>query len=134
MKTNALSRQSGYTLVEALVAVSLLMFAVAAAAALTLAMANQEEMNSKGMRAIHWHESAVRLHQLGLSRTEALAILPPLPELIAYTVNAPDVTVGALGAVPVATSTLTYSTDPDGNLNDTNYHRPSVIKAFRVTK
>lgn len=72
-------RTRGYTLIETLVAVSILLVGVAAAAQLSLAMRKQEEANANVARALNLAEQAHRLYQLGLGTGEVLALLPPDP-------------------------------------------------------
>lgn len=127
-------RTPGYTLVETLVAVSILLMGVTAAASLTLTMSTQEEINARVARNLHWHENAVRLYQLGLAPDEISEIMPPLPEMISHNISETPDSVGGGLTVPVATSTLIFSTHPSGDKSDASFQRQSELKAFRVTK
>lgn len=69
-------RGRGYTLIEVMMAISVLLIGVAAAAQLSLTMRKQEEGNANIARALNLVESAHRLFQLGLSAAEVTALLP----------------------------------------------------------
>lgn len=105
----------GYTLVEALVSIVIVLFGVAAAASLSLTIGTQEEVNAKVTRALNWHENAVRLYQLGLDPEEIVGILPPLsPEAtLEFNVNND---YSDFDTVPVVTSTLTFHANVDGEV------------------
>ena len=76
------SRSSvGYTLIEVMMAISILLLGVAAAAQLSLSMRKQEEANANIARAINQLENAHRLFQLGLSSAEVIALLPYDPSV-----------------------------------------------------
>ena len=61
-----LSRSAkAYTIVETMVAISLLMLGVGAAASLSMTLVKQEEINARAARAVNWQENAVRLYQMG---------------------------------------------------------------------
>lgn len=134
MREGSSPAPKGYTLVETLVAVSILLLGVAAAASLTLTMSTQEEINARVARSLYWHENAVRLYQLGLAPDDISAVMPPLPELISLDITESPLSVGAGLTVPVATSTLVFSTHPSSVKSDPSFQRQSELKAFRVTK
>jgi len=96
----------GYTLVEALIAASLLIIAIAAAVTLTLTMTAQEEANQEFSRAINYHEQAARLFQLGLSPTTIAQILPEEPVVDSLTFNVSDTTITGVGVVEAGTCTV----------------------------
>ena len=90
-------RPFGYTLIEVMVAVSILMVGVAAAAHLSLTIRKQEEANANVVRALNCLECVHRLYQLGLTPAEAAAILPSDPQLSLST-EASTLVVPAEGA------------------------------------
>ena len=59
-------RRAGYSLVEVVVASSVLMIGVGAACALSLTMIGQEEGHVRIARGVNLVENATRLYQLGL--------------------------------------------------------------------
>ncbi|MEZ5301617.1 MAG: hypothetical protein R3F11_13345 [Verrucomicrobiales bacterium] len=107
----------GYTIVEALIAASVLTAGVAAASALSLAMSAQEEMSHRVARCLNHHETYGRLFQLGLSPTEAAALLPPEPTADSVTpvVTVQNYTVDTSAQISVTRmdSTMTFSTTPN---------------------
>ena len=122
---------AGYTIVEAMVAVSILLLGVAAAAALSLTMVQQEEINARAARAVNWQENAVRLYQLGLGTasdtTEILDVMPGLPGLTSITVSTSTNNVdGGSLAVDVSDITLIYN-----SVDGENISRTSTMRAVR---
>lgn len=73
---------NGYTLIEVMMAISVLLVGVAAAAQLSLTMRKQEEANANIARALNLLESSHRLFQLGLSPAEVTALLPYDPSVV----------------------------------------------------
>lgn len=127
-------KQCGYTIIEAMVAISLLMLAVGAAASLSMTMVNQEELNARAARALNWQENAVRLYQLGLGlgndTSDLLAVMPGLPGLNTFTASTNAVTFAALpsgnAAVDVTDLTLRYTSHVE-----TGTERTSVMTVVR---
>lgn len=124
---------SGYTIVEAMVAVSILMLGVAAAAALSMTMVKQEEINARAARAVNWQENAVRLYQLGLGSTsdtsEILDVMPGLTGLGSggLTISTTSTNVdGGTFAVDVSDITLVYN-----SVDGSNTSRTSTMRAVR---
>lgn len=123
----------GYTLVEAMVAISLLMMGVAAAAALSMSMVNQEEINARGARALNWHENSVRLFQLGIGgandASPIVSLMPGLPGLTGLTAATSSQAFAALpsgnDAIDVTNLTLSYNSDTNGTV------RSHVMTAVR---
>lgn len=103
---------AAYTLVEVLVAASILLIAAAAAAALALATLAQEEANARVARCTNLNEQAARLYQLGLAPDTITALLPPDPAVVSLTFETQDVFIENLGTVQRADSTLVYTTAP----------------------
>jgi prepilin-type N-terminal cleavage/methylation domain-containing protein len=104
-------RTSGYTLVEVLVASSILVMGISAACIMSLAMVTQEEMNHRIGRAMNHHENAARLYQLGLDTTTIQNILPANPDLT-LSFEAADGAVTGVGTLDAQTITATIYTTP----------------------
>lgn len=122
------NRARGYTIIEAMVAISLLMLAVGAAASLSMTLVNQEELNARAARALNWQENAVRLFQLGLGTgtdpADIVTVLPGLPAINSFTAATSVETFAALPAgdneVDVTTLTLVYTSDADSGTTRSN--------------
>jgi prepilin-type N-terminal cleavage/methylation domain-containing protein len=116
------SARSGYTLIEVLVASGLVAAAIGAAARLSIAMTQQEEMARTQARAIRFAEAVARLWQLGVNPSTVMlaqtqdAVLAEgaAPTAMSYSISAPAATsMGtdggiAQGTVESATVTVTY--------------------------
>ncbi len=91
-------RCGAYTLVEALVASSVLMIGVGAAASLSMTMAVQEEINHEVSRALSYQDAAIRLYQLGMSPETVADVLPEEPSVsqLAFLAN-PDASFAGVG-------------------------------------
>ncbi|CAN5331965.1 hypothetical protein BH23VER1_BH23VER1_06340 [soil metagenome] len=70
---------AGYTLIEVMIALGILLAGVAVAAQLTLTMQQQEESSAAIARGISLLEGAHTLYQLGLTTGEAALLLPSDP-------------------------------------------------------
>lgn len=122
--------QRGYTIVEAMVAVSILMLGVAAAAALSMTMVTQEDINARVSRAVNWQENAVRLYQLGLGTSSDLSeindTMPGLPGMgasgltVSTTSTDIDTSAGAVFNVDVSDITLVYTSSDDSGQSRTS--------------
>ena len=108
MKTNR-----GYTLIEVLFAVGILLIGVAAAAALGLALSTQEEISWKTAVAMNHQEQAARLWQLGLSPTESTALLPETAIVSSLAITAGRSEVAGIGEMDQASSTMVFQAVPD---------------------
>ncbi len=131
--TSCSSNSSGYTIIETLVAVSLLMFAVAAAASLSVTLTKQEEINARAARALNWQENAVRLYHLGLGGTtvsEITDVMPKLPQMSSLNIQVTAQQFTDLPAiddmVDVADFRLIYYSDTSGSTT-----RLNVMRAVR---
>lgn len=102
------SNQRGYTLVEVLVAATLLALAVGAAAALAFAMSSQEESNAKVARAINLQEQAARLYQLGMAPNSIYAILPPVTNVTSISFITSSLAVTGVGSVEKAECAMIF--------------------------
>lgn len=75
-------RNSGYTLIEVLLAACLLVFVLAGSAAMALTLVTQEEMNTRIARVQNFEEQLARLYQLGLPWTECRDLVPTEPAVV----------------------------------------------------
>lgn len=66
MKSRRPAARSAYTLIEVLVAMSIIALAIGAASRLSLSQALTEEVNQKESFAVNYAENAARLWQLGI--------------------------------------------------------------------
>lgn len=103
-------KERGYTLIETLVASSVMMVAIAAASSLSLTMVTQEEISERTVRATNHFENAITLYQLGLDPDEIIALLPAEPAVsqITFTPQSGK-TVAGLGAIDPMEMKVTYS-------------------------
>jgi prepilin-type N-terminal cleavage/methylation domain-containing protein len=72
-----LSRRTGYTLIEVLVAMSIIALAIGAASQLSLSQGLTEEMIERENHAINYGENAARLWQLGIDDPSAILLASP---------------------------------------------------------
>ncbi len=108
--------QVGYSLIEALVAASILAIGVAAAAKLSLVMVTQEEINQRVSISLSYQEMAMRLYQLGLSQAEADALLPDDPNVASITYTTGTETIAGVPLTPMEylESTMIINSTPAG--------------------
>ncbi len=126
----------GYTFIEAMVAISILMIGVAAAAALSMTMVTQEEINARAARATNWQENAARLFQLGLGTgsdaSEILDAMPGLPGLgvsgLTISTTSSDIDSGSASSLNVDVSDLTLVYN---SVDDSAQNRTNVMKVVR---
>lgn len=102
---------AGYTLVEVLVASSILALGISAACVLSLAMVTQEEMTHRMERSISLHENAVRLYQLGMEPADIAGVLPGNDDLTLSYAAAPGAVAG-VGTLDAQLITATILTTP----------------------
>lgn len=102
--------RSGYTLIETVVASSVLFIAVAAASSLSLSLVTQEEINERTARACNYLDNAARLYQLGLAPSQIQSLLPPDPIITGLTFQNRALTVSpqAVSSLEAQTITVTY--------------------------
>lgn len=110
----AARRVRGYTLVEVLVASSILAMGISAACVLSLAMVTQEEMTHRVERATSLHENASRLFQLGLNPVDISGTTGLLPgnDDLTLSYAAASGTVPGVGDLVAQTITATIFTTP----------------------
>lgn len=99
-------------MIEALVASSILLIGISAAASLSLTMVTQEEMNERSVTAANYLDNAARLYQLGVDKGQILNLLPVEPVVDSLTFSERDVTVtiagGSIISIPAVRMNLTY--------------------------
>jgi len=98
----------GYTLIEALVASGVLLVGVSAAAAMSLALVTQEEINENTLRAANHLDNAARLMQLGLAPATVVSLLPEVAVVDSLDFSQRDLSVPGIGTIPAITVSVTY--------------------------
>jgi len=101
-------KRRAYTLIEALVASSILLIGISAAASLSLAMVTQEEMNERSVTAANYLDNAARLYQLGVDQGQIRNLLPVEPVVETLTFTGRNLVVPDIGSVPALRLNLTY--------------------------
>ena len=98
-----------YSLIEALVASSILMIGIAAAASMSLSFVTQEEIAERSARAFNYLENAAALVHAGVDPATIAEILPAEP--VVSSLDVVDRTLAAtnLGAVPTILVTVSYN-------------------------
>ncbi len=96
-----LSRLRAYSLIEVMIAGSILVIAAAAAAAMALAVSSQQEANTRIARALALQEQAARLYHLGMNPAAIAAVLPPDPAVVSLTYSPDPPTTVFVGVSPV---------------------------------
>lgn len=129
------NHQGAYSIVEALIAATLLALALAAAAVLALTMTAQEENNSRIARAYNLQEQAARLYQLGLEPATIASLLPAESTVISISFNTNSVPIAGVGDVDQSTCRMIFqagtpitsdSLTPASRTNDVVVVRPSI--------
>ena len=105
-------RQRAYTLIEALVASSILLIGIAAAGSMSLTMISQEEINERSIIAVNYLDNAARLYQLGVDPAAIPNLLPEEPVVDSLTFSSRDLNVALVGTIPAVTLTLSYHPSP----------------------
>jgi Tfp pilus assembly protein PilV len=105
----------GYSLLEVLIAATVLMVGVAAAGFLALASVTQEEMSARISRALNQQEQAARLFQLGMSPSEISALLPPDPAILSLTFTVNVTNVPGVGPVEEAECVIVFKPVDEGD-------------------
>ncbi len=98
----------GYTLIEALVASSILMIGVAAAASMSLSFVTQEEISERSARAFNYLENAAALLHAGVDSSQIASILPPEPVVTSLSFTDRTLMATNFGAVPSTLVTVAF--------------------------
>jgi len=109
--TSAGSRRlnRAYTLIEALVASSILMIGIGAAASMSLAFITQEEISERANKAFSHLDNAVALYQAGVPNARIPGLLPPEPVVTSLTFTDRTINATNLGAIPSTLITVTWT-------------------------
>ena len=111
MKTTIQNRKKrGYSLIEVLVASTIMMVGVSAACVMSLAMVSHEEGNYRAARALNYFENAMQLVQLGLTASEIADIMPPEPSLVSITFTPNTSAIANVGTPERVDVTMEFST------------------------
>lgn len=78
-------RRCAYTLIEALVASSVLLIGISAAGSLSLSMVTQEEISERSIKAFSYLENAAALYRMGVDPAMIASLLPPEPIITSFT-------------------------------------------------
>mgnify|MGYP003641241932 FL=1 len=100
--------QRAYTLIEALVASSILLIGVGAAGSMSLSLVTQEEINERSVKAFNYLDNAARLYQMGVDPAGIAALLPSEPSVTGLTFSSRNLPVTGIGTIPAVTLNLTY--------------------------
>lgn len=95
-------------MIEALVASSILLIGISAAASLSLTMVTQEEMNERSVTAANYLDNAARLYQIGVDQGQIRNLLPVAPVVESLTFSNRNLTVTNVGTIPAVRLDLTY--------------------------
>ncbi len=99
------SRRPAYTLIEVLVAMSIIALAIGAASQLSLSQSLTEEMIERENHAINYGENAARLWQLGIDDPSSILLAAPNSDgtLMSVAIAAPANVDGGedYGSIPV---------------------------------
>jgi type II secretory pathway pseudopilin PulG len=98
-----------YTLIEALVASSILVIGIGAAASMSLAFVTQEEISERANKAFSHLDNAVALYQAGVPTSQIPGLLPPEPVVTSLTFTDRTITATNLGAIPSTLITVTWT-------------------------
>ena len=103
--------ERAYTLIEALVASSVLLIGISAAASMSLAMVTQEEITERSVKAFNYLDNATALYQSGVDKSKIAAMLPAEPLVTALTITDRTINATNLGTLPSALISVTYSSN-----------------------
>ncbi len=98
-----------YTLIEALVASSILAVGVGAAASMSLAFVTQEEISERSAKAFNHLENAAALHRAGVDPAAIPGLLPHEPVVASLTFTDRTLAATGLGSVPSTLITVTWN-------------------------
>ena len=121
----------GYTLIEVLIAASIVAAGIAAASVLALTMTTQEESNALAARALNMQEQAGRLYQLGLTTNTIAIILPPEPNVTSLTFTTGTTSPSGVN-MEIATNFVVFHTGRGANAS-TTVSRTNTLVVVRPT-
>ncbi len=98
--SDRLCQHRAYTMIEALVASSVLLIGISAAASMSLAFVTQEETAERSARAFNHLENAVSLCQAGVDPATITSLLPPQPIVTSLTFTNSSRDAGTLTNLP----------------------------------
>ncbi|MEO0416470.1 MAG: prepilin-type N-terminal cleavage/methylation domain-containing protein [Verrucomicrobiota bacterium] len=108
----SLNRLRGHSLIETMVAASVLMIGLGAAASLSLTLVSQEEIAERTSRSANYLENAVALARLGVPYDQIETLLPEEPTVDSLIFTPRTESVAGLGSIDVVDITMQYkSTD-----------------------
>ncbi len=103
--------ERAYTLIEALVASSVLLIGISAAASMSLAMVTQEEITERSVKAFNYLDNATALYQSGVDKSKIAAMLPAEPVVTALTITDRTINATNLDPLPSALISVTYTSN-----------------------
>lgn len=111
-------RNRAYTLIEALVAGSMLAVGVGAVASLSLAFVTQEEIAERTAKAGNYLENAAALRRVGVPADEISGLLPPEASVQSLQFSEQPLDITGLGPVTATRVRITWkpsaATEPSG--------------------
>lgn len=124
--------ESGYTILEVLVAAAILIMVAAAAASLSGGLTQLEEMGQKNAIALNYQEQAARLWQMGMAPADiwgAEGILPTNAVVSDVTFTESDLVAGGVGTVRKAVCEVVFQAEgvTDERSNEVTVIRPSLL-------
>ncbi len=103
------TRKGAYTLIEALVASSILLIGISAAASMSLSFVTQEEITERSVKAFNYLDNATALYQAGVDKSKIAGLLPAEPIVTALTFTDGTINASNLGALPSVLISVTYT-------------------------
>jgi len=120
MKPYRQTRTGGYTLIEALVASSILLIGISAAASLSLSFITQEEITERSVKAFNYLDNATSLYQAGVDKSKIAGLLPAEPVVTALTFTDRTINASNLGSLPSVLISVTYTSTGATNTSATS--------------
>lgn len=130
-----------YTMIEALVASSVLLIGISAAASMSLSFITQEEIAERSARAFNHLENAVALCEAGVDPSLIPSLLPPQPVVTSLTFTSGTRNATNLGNVPTtviqiewkASDASAASTSTNWTSGDRDGRRTASVELLRTT-
>lgn len=142
MKQRHPARNAAYTLIEALVASSILMIGIAAAGSMSLSFVTQEEITERAQKAFNYLDNATALYQAGVDKSQLAGLLPAEPVVTNLTIKDRTIDATNLGPVPSALISVTYTSTGATSANsrlrwtggDKNASRTVSVEVIRASR